>query len=334
VPGFREQLLGLPGNALRRPGADTEYADGDDATWRSVDWPAYTRGVVVAGRRVNVVDTGPPPADDSVPPSDLLFLHGLGGVWQNWLLNIPAFMGTHRVIAPDLPGFGRSEMASGRISIQGYGRVVDELCRVLDVDCPVVVGNSMGGFVGAELAIAFPTRVTRLVLVSAAGISIEHMKKEPLLTLARIWAMTSTRTGARADPVVRRLRLRRLLLQTVVRYPEKLSIPLTAELVAGAGTQGFVGGLDAILSYKIRERLSEIEVPTLIVWGRNDILVPVSDAATFESTIGANAHAVIFEDTGHLSMLERPSRFNALLADFIAGAGTPEAGVPGVRGAA
>ncbi len=334
MPGFREQVLGFAGNALVRPGADPEYADGDDSTWRSVDWPAFARGVVIAGRRVNVVDTGSPLARDSVSPSDigppLLFLHGLGGVWQNWLLNIPAFMGTHRVIAPDLPGFGRSEMPSGRISIQGYARVIDELCRVLDVDGPVIVGNSMGGFVGAEVALAFPTRVTRLVLVSAAGLSVAHMKKEPLLTLARIWAVTATRTGARAEPVVRRARLRRVALQTVVRYPEKLSIPLTAELVAGAGTPGFVGGLDAILSYKIRERLSEIEVPTLIVWGRNDILVPVSDASTFEELIGANAHAVIFEDTGHLSMLERPSRFNALLADFIAGSGTPEAGVPGV----
>lgn len=323
MPGFREQVLGFAGNALLRPGADPEYADGDDSTWRSVDWPAFTRALVVGGRRVNVVDTG-----GDGPP--LLFLHGLGGLWQNWLLNIPAFMGTHRVIAPDLPGFGRSEMPSGRISIQGYARVIDELCRELGVDGPVIVGNSMGGFVGAEVALAFPTRVARLVLVSAAGLSVEHMKKEPLLTLARIWAATATRTGARADPVVRRARLRRVALQTVVRYPEKLSIPLTAELVAGSGTPGFVGGLDAILSYKIRERLSEIEVPTLIVWGRNDILVPVSDASTFEELIGANAHAVIFEDTGHLSMLERPSRFNALLADFIAGSETPESGVPGV----
>jgi pimeloyl-ACP methyl ester carboxylesterase len=323
VPGFREQLLGFAGNALVRPGADPEYADGDDATWRTVDWPAYTSGMVIAGRRVNVVDTG------GDKPA-LLFLHGLGGLWQNWLLNIPAFMGTHRVIAPDLPGFGRSEMPSGRISIQGYAHIVDELCRTLGIESVVMVGNSMGGFVGAELALAFPTRVSRLVLVSAAGLSVDHMMKEPLLTLARIWAMTATRTGARADPVVRRARLRRVAMQTVVRYPEKLSIPLTAELVAGAGTKGFVGGLDAVLSYKIRERLSEIEAPTLIVWGRNDILVPVGDAAVFEELIGENAHAVIFEDTGHLSMLERPSRFNALLADFIAGADVPESGIPGV----
>ena len=52
-------------------------------------------------------------------------------------------------------------------------------------------------------------------------------------------------------------------------------MPLTAELVAGAGTPGFVGGLDAVLGYSFRDRLPEIEVPTLIVWGRNDILIPV-----------------------------------------------------------
>jgi pimeloyl-ACP methyl ester carboxylesterase len=325
VPGFREQLLGLPRNAIARPGADPTYADGDDAAWRSVDWPALTRGIVIAGRRVNVVDTG-----GDLPP--LVFLHGLGGLWQNWLLNIPAFMGSHRVIAPDFPGFGRSEMPVGRISIQGYARIVDELCRELGIEDPVVVGNSMGGFIGAELALAFPTRVRRLVLVSAAGLSVEGMWKEPLMTLARVWSATATRTGARAAPVVKRTRLRRVFLQTIVRYPEKLSVPLATELVGGSGTEGFVGGLDAVLSYRIRERLSEIEIPTLIVWGRNDILIPVGDAEEFERLIGANAHAVIFEDTGHLSMLERPSRFNELLADFIAGADRPEVGVPGVRG--
>ena len=68
----------------------------------------------------------------------------------------------------------------------------------------------------------------------------------------------------------------------------------------------------------------------LIVWGRNDTLIPVADAYEFERLIGANARAEIFEDTGHLAMLERPTRFNALLENFIAGAPEPEAGVPGV----
>ena len=82
----------------------------------------------------------------------------------------------------------------------------------------------------------------------------------------------------------------------------------------GAGTPGFVGALDAVLGYSFRERLPEIEVPTLIVWGRNDMLIPVEDAYEFERLIGANARAEVFEDTGHLAMLERPSRFNGCWA--------------------
>jgi pimeloyl-ACP methyl ester carboxylesterase len=325
VPGFTEQVRAAAGHALLRPGADDTYGDGDDATWRSVDWPALTRSVVVLGRRLNVVDTG-----GDGPP--LLFIHGLGGRWQNWLLNIPAFMDRHRVIAPDLPGFGHSEMPSGRISIQGFARVIDALCGELGVDGPVVVGNSMGGFIGAELALAFPTRVSRLVLVSAAGLSVEHLKRQPILAAGRLMAVGAARSGVKSLPVVTRPRLRRAALQLVVRYPERISVPLATELVAGAGTDGFVGGLDAVLGYKFRDRLPEIEVPVLVVWGRNDILIPVADAHEYTRLIGPNAHAVIFEDTGHLSMLERPSRFNRLLAGFIAGEDRPEDDVEGVSG--
>jgi pimeloyl-ACP methyl ester carboxylesterase len=323
VPGLSGQVRALAGNAVFRPGPDDTYADGDDSSWMSVDWPSVTRTVTVLGRRVNLVDT----AGDGPP---LLFLHGLGGLWQNWLLNIPAFMGSHRVIAPDLPGFGRSEMPAGRISIQGYGRVVDALCGELGIDAPIVVGNSMGGFIGAELAIAFPTRVRKLVLVSAAGLSVEHIKREPILAVGRLLAVGAARGGVKSLPVVNRPRLRRAALQLVTRYPERISVPLASELVQGAGTDGFVGGLDAVLGYKFRDRLPEIDVPVLIVWGRNDILIPVDDAADYQRLIGANAHAGIFEDTGHLSMLERPSRFNRLLARFIAGDDRPEDSVEGV----
>ncbi len=118
--------------------------------------------------------------------------------------------------------------------------------------------------------------------------------------------------------MVNRPRLRRAALQLVIRYPERLSIPLASELVVGAGTPGFVGGLDAVLAYSFRDRLPEIEIPTLIVWGRNDILIPVEDAYEFERLIGANARLEVFDDTGHLAMLERPSRFNALVSEFIA----------------
>jgi pimeloyl-ACP methyl ester carboxylesterase len=324
VPTRRQQLRGAIENGLLRPGADATYADGDDATWRSVDWPALTRRVTVEGREVNVIDTG----GAAGPP--IVFVHGLGGVWQNWLLNIPAFMGSHRVIAPDLPGFGESPMPRETISIKGYARIVDGLLEALGVSSAVVVGNSMGGFVSAELAIAFPERVERLALVSAAGLSIEYARREPLLVGARLWAGTATRAGARGRSVITRPRMRRLGLQTIVRYPERLSPELTFELTRGAGTPGFVPALDALLSYGFRDQLARIEVPTLVVWGRNDMLVPRGDARDYVRLIGANARREMFEDTGHLSMVERPSRFNRLLAAFAAGDRAPEEGVEGV----
>jgi pimeloyl-ACP methyl ester carboxylesterase len=323
MPRAHRQLVALARNGLIRPGADPTYADADDSAWMDVDWPSIIRRLTIDGREVNVVDSG-----GDKPP--ILWVHGLGGRWQNWLLNLPAFMRDHRVIAPDLPGFGESEMPRGEISIGRYARTLDRICDELGVDAAVVVGNSMGGFVGAEMGINFSTRVERLVLVSAAGLSIEYQRREPLLTFARLWAVTTTRASARTDLVVKRPRLRRAALQTVVRYPERLSAPLAWELAESAGRPGFVPALEALMDYSIRDLLERIEAPTLIVWGENDMLVPVGDAARFERLIGPNAHKVIFEDTGHLAMLERPSRFNALLADFLAGETHPEADIEGV----
>jgi pimeloyl-ACP methyl ester carboxylesterase len=154
------------------------------------------------------------------------------------------------------------------------------------------------------------------------------MWREPVLAAGRLRAAGLGR--ATSLPVVNRPGLRRAALQLVVRYPERLSIPLATELVRGAGTKGFVGGLDAVLGYSFRERLPEIESPVLIVWGRNDALIPVEDAFEFERLIGPRARLEIFEDTGHLAMVERPTRFNALLDAFIAGEPEPEAGIPGV----
>src|SRR5919106_1988839 len=107
------RLAAVVRGAVLRPGPDPTYADGDDATWMRVDWPALQRTLELDGRRVNVLDTG------GGGPA-LLFLHGWSSNWQIFLLNIAAFMDTHRVLSLDLPGFGASEVPEDKISIQGY----------------------------------------------------------------------------------------------------------------------------------------------------------------------------------------------------------------------
>src|SRR3954471_10199521 len=166
-PRFHRFVVAQARNALLRPGPDPTYADGDDATWMAVDWPSMTRRLPILGSAMNFVDTG---GDGPA----IVWIHGLSGVWQNWLLNIPAFMGTHRCIAPDLPGFGLSDPPREKITIEGYARAIDALCLELDIERVTIVGNSMGGFTGAEVALDFATRVERLVLVSAAGLSTEY----------------------------------------------------------------------------------------------------------------------------------------------------------------
>lgn len=280
--------------------------------WMAVRWRAHLRWVQVQGRPVNIVDIGAGPA--------VVFLHGLAGCWQNWLENILPLAADHRVIAIDFPGFGESPMPARAISVSGYARIVVELLDALGVERATIVGNSMGGFVGCELAIRFPRRVERLVLVAGAGLSLRHMRHERKRgTRARIENLLFFglgRLARRTDLVVRSRRLRRALLLLVVAHPERLPAPLVAEQAHGAGKPGFDDALEAMTAYPIRDRLGEISCPTLIVWGEEDRLVPVRDASEFEWLI-PDARKVVYPDTGHMVMLERPSRFDADVRAFI-----------------
>jgi pimeloyl-ACP methyl ester carboxylesterase len=305
--------------ASTAPAATTTLADpgtyGSDASapWLKVDWREHQRWVTVQGRPVNTIQLGEGPA--------LVFVHGLSGSWQNWLEQLPVFAAERRVIALDLPGFGHSPMPREEISISGYARLLDSLLGELGIDAAAVVGNSMGGFIAAELAITVPQRVERLVLVSAAGISTHNDPRTgralPSLHRAeRITAMTAAWVASRSDAVTRRRRLRQALMWAVVRHPTQIGSALAAEQVRGAGKPGFMPALQAIYDYDIRERLPEIACPTWIAWGANDMLVRVKDARVFEELI-PDARLTVFPDTGHVAMLERPAAFNELLREFL-----------------
>jgi pimeloyl-ACP methyl ester carboxylesterase len=305
------------------------YGPQGRSPWLDVDWRSHQHWTIINDNPINVIELG------EGPP--LVFVHGLSGSWPNWLEQLPVFadrsretlasdehprFGQHRVIALDLPGFGRSPMPSEPISISGYARMLDALLGKLGVDAAAVVGNSMGGFVSAELAIAFPQRVERLVLVSAAGLSTygDPRGLRALGRMRRVERIVATYAGwvaAHSDTVTRRRVLRNATLGLVAAHPSQLPAPLAAELVRGAGKPGFVQGLAANLEYDFSHRLGEIVCPTLIVWGDRDRVITVRDAARFAELI-PGSRKVVFEDTGHVPMLERPTEFNALLAEFLA----------------
>ena len=286
--------------------------------WLDIDWREHQRWLTVDGQPVNTIELGAEEANSGQP---IVFVHGLSGSWPNWLEQLPVLAERHRVIALDLPGFGHSPMPAEEISIPGYARLLDRILQQLRIDAAVVVGNSMGGFIGAELAIAFPRRVERLVLVSAAGLSTHAhpgaTRAVPSMRrLERILAPSGAWVASRSDAVARHPRLREAALSVVVRYPSRLPAALVAEQIRGAGKPGFIQALQATLDYDVRERLPEIACPTLVVWGDRDRLITVRDADVFAQMI-PDSRKVIFHDTGHMAMLERPAAFNALLEDFL-----------------
>lgn len=291
--------------------ADEEYGASATPDWREVDWREHLHEVEIGGTRVNYVDIG---SGSDEPP--VVFVHGLGGAWQNWLENLPRTAQERRALALDLPGFGRSEMPSDDISIPGYGRCVDEFCERLDLGQVVLVGNSMGGFVAAEVAIQRPARVERLALVSAAGISIANLRRRPVQTWGRVAAAVGSYGAANSRTAVVRPGFRHIALGFVARHPSRLRADLCWEQIHASGTPGFRDALEALMDYDFRDRLGDIGCPTLLVWGKQDTLVPVRDADEFERRI-PNARKVLMEDTGHVPMLERPVTFNNLLIEFL-----------------
>ena len=289
--------------------ADDGYGRHGEPDWRDVNWREHLHQVDVAGRSVNYCDYG------DGPPA--LLVHGIGGCWQNWIENVRAIGRSHRVIAPDLPGFGYSEMPADETSIPGYARAMAELCERLGIERASVVGHSMGGFVTADLAIERPDLVERLVLVSAAGIAINDARRGRVMAWGRINAAVSARLAAGTESFVRRPRLRHFAFSTMVRHPARVPQEDLYELGAGTGRPGFIPALRAHMEHDFRERIERISCPTLIVWGANDMTVPARDAERYEQMI-PNARKVVFDDTGHIPQMERAPRFNALVEEFLA----------------
>jgi pimeloyl-ACP methyl ester carboxylesterase len=308
-----------PTTPRRAREAGDGYGETAEPDWRSIDWAAHLSQVEVDGTPVNYVDLG----DGGLEP--IVFVHGLGGQWQNWLENIPRAALERRVIAMDLPGFGRSPMPRERVTISGYGRCVDALCDKLSLGRVDMVGNSMGGYIAAEVAIQVPERIDQLILVSAAGITSADIARRPIITAGRIATVMVSYGAARHRQIASRPKSRHLALALVARHPSLLKADLAYEgFFKGAGKPGFDDALRACLEYDFRDRLPEIRQPTLIVWGEKDSIIPVRDAHEFERLI-PDSRKVVMQDTGHIPMAERPASFNDVMMEFLAETGPASA---------
>jgi pimeloyl-ACP methyl ester carboxylesterase len=281
-----------------------------DPDWLKVDWRPHVHRLELPGASVNYAEIG-----EGEP---IVFVHGLTSSWQAWLENLSHFGRTHRAIALDLPGFGASPMPSWPIDMPAYGRMLHDFCEKLEIGRDAtLVGNSMGGLVAAEAVLAEPSRFNRLVLVSAAGFINTWLPHERGKATSHAWDTFGRPFGAAARFFVTHRRARYLMFRFAIRYPGRLRKELLWEQMAsGVPCPGFADALDAVIEYDARDRLEEIEIPTMIIWGTDDWVIPSAAALSYNRRI-PHSRLEIFEHTGHVPQLERPARFNAVLDEFL-----------------
>lgn len=295
------------------PPRHADYGRSDGA-WLEIDWTGYLNEIKVESdlgeTRVSYVEMG------EGPPA--LFVHGLGGSWRNWLENIPPFARDHRVVALDLPGFGRSPAPPEPVSMGRYG---DLLVKFADaVGLPpetALVGHSMGGFISTEAVIEAPERFRCLVLVSAAGVSFATMSESRKTLIGMLVRVMLPIANTRIAPNLGRKRLRTASFAGVIAHPNLIRREMLWELGSYAvNSPSLIEAAYALAGYDTRERLSEIEIPTLIVWGEQDRLVPAGAAHEYQRRIRGSKLTMI-HDCGHMVELERPGRFNLEVGGFL-----------------
>jgi pimeloyl-ACP methyl ester carboxylesterase len=269
----------------------------------------------VTGLRAHVRDEGP--RDDPMP---IVLLHGTSDSLHTWGGWTAVLARERRVIRVDLPGFGLTGPApDGDYRVERYVQFVGALLDALGVQRCVLGGNSFGGWVAWETALAQPERVRALILVDAAGYPIESQSVPIGFRIARVPGLNR----------VMRSVLPRDLIESSVRNTYGDPSRVTPELVdryyeltlrqgnRAALAQRFAAGRWAADPSRVRQ----LRQPTLILWGGRDGLIPLHYGEQFERDI-AGSRLVVFPELGHVPQEEDPAATVAAVSQFLRELGT------------
>lgn len=257
------------------------------------------KSVTVFGAKIRYLEAG-----DSAKPTVIL-LHGLGAQAESWAANITPLAANFHVIAPDQIGFGKSDKPFLKYRVGTYTDFLDKFMAELKIEKASLVGNSLGGWVAALTAVKYPNRVEKIVLADAAGI------QPPVIEFERIYQLNnSTRDEIRANL--------KLIFASPMFHNEALVDQFMTQRIAT--NDGYT--INALIeSIKRKEdfldaELPKIKKPTLIIWGKQDGLLPLADGEKFNKGI-AGSEMVVFENCGHVPQFEKAADFNKKVLEFL-----------------
>jgi pimeloyl-ACP methyl ester carboxylesterase len=276
------------------------------------DQQGGVRTATVAGRTLEYVDVGAGPV--------VVLVHGTGGSWTFWRETIPALSRNVRVIVPSLPGHGGSErLADPPADLFPYADSLAGLLDALDVGDAVVVGHSLGGLVALRFALTHRSRTAALVLVDSGGAAVGRIRLAAVTRFLRLASSLAARPGF-VRAVTTRIRLRRRMLAYAVHDSAAMTVEMLRDALKDFSVPGVV---DAIRAGALEQAASSVRwltVPTTVIWGRYDRILPLRLGVRLAQAIPGAALEVI-DGAGHAPMLDRPDDFARAIRRAVARAG-------------
>ncbi len=259
-----------------------------------------TQDIEAGDYRLRVLELG---GGEGAP---IVFVHGFGADLNTWMFNQPALAERHRTIAFDLPGHGGSTKAlRGPLDGASVAAVLDRLLAALGVEHIHLVGHSLGGAIALHFALWQPARVASATLIAPAGLGDE-------INGAFIDGFVKMERRREAQEVLRLLvhdpaAVSRQMVEDVLRYKRLDGVPAA---LAALAAEWFPGGAQRTGLEPLAEAPP---VPTQIVWGREDRIIPVTQTAALAGKLPVH----ILDSAGHLPHMEKPGEVNRLIAGFI-----------------
>lgn len=273
--------------------------------------PSPSGFVNVASMRVHLRDEGP--RNDASP---IVLLHGTVSSLHTWDGWAEALKRERRVVRFDLPGFGLTGPSpDGRYGGENDVQFVIALLDRLSIDRCVLGGNSLGGGISWRTALLHPSRVDKLILVDADGYPTRAISKPVAFHFAGVpmlpWMVRNTFPGAIVEQGLRNVYgdPRKVGSELIIRTRELTQLQGNREALIERGRQW-------LQPRKLGHRIAELKLPTLIIWGRRDRLIPPENAERFHRDI-AGSTMVIFDDLGHMPQEEDPARTVAVVREFL-----------------
>ena len=235
----------------------------------------------------------------------LVMLHGLGASADRWLNVAPIFEDNYHILIPDIIGFGYSDKPIVDYTPLFFADFVQSFLQVLNVQCPIIMGSSLGGQIAIEYS-NLQNDTAKLVLVSSAGIMKQSTPALDAYIMAAMYPNESTAknafevmdgSGRSADP------------NLVSSFVERMRLP-NAKFAFMSALLGLKN------SEPVTDKLIQILAPTLVVWGSNDSVIPISYADQFVSAI-PHCQLYVMENTGHTPYVHDPHLFADRVLTFL-----------------